>query len=73
MVDALRIRRVNQFLWLRERMVRNVTVVHLYNMCSPLFLGGRGVAERSKLAASLTLLSSSLYPFFYIEILCIVA
>ena len=39
----------------------------------PPFLRGRGVAERSKLAASLTLLSSFLYPFFYIEISCIVA
>ena len=44
--------------------------------------GGGGVAGRSNFAASLTLLSrllplfflaSSLYPFFYIEISCIVA
>ena len=84
MVDALRIRRVSQSLWLRERMVRNVTVVHLYKMRSLFFDGGGGgaVAGRSNFAASLTLLfwlpslfflASSLYPFFYIEISCIVA
>ena len=48
----------------------------------PLFGGAGGVAGRSNFAASLTLLSrllplfflaSSLYPFFYIEISCIVA
>ena len=47
MVDALRVRRVNQSLWLPERMVWNVTVVHLYNMRSPPFFlgGGRGRRE----------------------------
>ena len=42
MVDALKIRRVSQSLWLRERMVRNATVVHLYNMRSPFFFSGEG-------------------------------
>lgn len=45
MVDALKIRRVSQSLWLRERMVRNVTVVHLYNMRSLFFDGGGGSRE----------------------------
>ena len=67
-MDALNIRRVSQSLWLRERMVRNVTVVHLYNMRSP-FLGGGGVAGRSKLAASLTLLSRLPSSFLYRNIM----
>ena len=46
MVDALRIRRVSQSLWLRERMVRNVTVVHLYKMRSLFFDGGGGCGSR---------------------------
>ena len=81
-MDALRIRRVSQSLWLRERMVKNVTDEHLHNMFPPLFKGEWGGGSRGDQTCHLSylafpagitfFLASSLYPFFYIEISYIV-
>lgn len=65
MVDALRIRRVNQSLWLWERMVRNVTVVHLYNMRSLFFWRGGGAERSSSLLSFFSLIAfPAPIPFF---------